>query len=693
MLDDPIQTDNMASAILPYLGSENEVIRSAAVRALGAQPVCSEIRSALLALLRDDDPDVRSDAIEALGSLMQPEDAGTVRASLLGDPVREVKLAAIGILGQLNDRSSVELLRALVRDRCEDRVAWEDDLSDWEDWLDVQIAAIDALGAMGAEDSIEDILAALDDEMGQTLDLPVFRALSKMDHEGVVWLLATIQTATGLTRKRAAEALARTNPDMLADFRDELINSDDPSLRIVVLPFLSADDSEAAMLTQSDPSDGVRIAGLRRFAEYRPEWVINALQDDSENVRAEALGLLSLPLDEDIHEALVDNCLAWSNTAGSTLAIATVSLLPRLAPNRAIGPMIDISMNSDRPLEVRVAAARALASVRTKETTHHLRALLSDRARQLRLVALRALRERADGGDAIALNILVQAIDQTLLSDEDSYQPLDTGTAADVATPKGGGGSNIHISPDGEVIRDAEPSEATQSTLASLQAVKDATNQPEMTSPKKRKRVVVEGPDAVAEDLARAAMDVCRNLASLRTASAAVGHLTSDAETLRLSAWRLIASSFSTSTEARGAIQKATDDASPEIRFFAYSIPAEMPADLIEKALSDSDVLIRAHAIGALQSTDTLHYLDDPSAFVRETALRHIVASEDTDLIDAAAAKLLDAGKVETLAVGLSCSPQIWQKTATVLSETHDRQAFVILEALATTRQTTERSV
>lgn len=687
MLDDPIQTDGMISAILPFLNCENEVVRSAAVRALGVHPGSPDVRGALLGLLRDEDPDVRSDAIEALMPLAQPEDADAIQASLTGDPVREVKLAAISILAQLNDRSSVDLLRALVLDKCEDRVAWEDDLGDWDDWLDVQIAAIDALGTMGAEDSIEDMLAALDDEMGQTLDVPVFRALSNMGREGVIWLLSTIQTASGLTRKRAAEAIALSNPDVLTDFREELIGSDDPSLRILVLPLLSEDDPEAARLTQDDPSDMVRIAGLHKFAECRPECVLNALLDESESVRAEALGLLALPVDEDMHEILVDNCLAWSNTAGPALSMATVTLLPRLAHNRAIGPLINISVNSDRPLEVRIAATRALTPIQTDQITHHLTALLSDRAQQLRLIALRALRERVDEGDTIALDILTRAIDQTLLSDEDSYQPLNTKTAADVATPKGGRGSNIHISEDGEIIRDAEPGEAPQSTLASLQTIDGATDQPEMTSSQKRKRVAVEGSDAVAEDLARAAMDVCRDLGSVRIASAAIGHLTSESETLRLSAWRLIASSFSTSIEARGAISKATDDTLPEIRLLAYSVFAEMPAELIGKALSDSDAMIRAHAIGALQSADTLRYLDDLSAIVREAALRQVLASDDADLIDAAAAKLLKAEKVATLAIGLTSSSQIWQKTAAVLSEAPDRQAFVILEALTKTGQ------
>ncbi|MEM9778478.1 MAG: HEAT repeat domain-containing protein, partial [Pseudomonadota bacterium] len=168
-------------ALSPWLESQNEVLRCAAIRATSG--LCEDVdmqRETLLTALMDPDPDVRTDAMEAFAPLARDGDAGTLLLSLSGDPVREVKLAAIAGLGGLQCPEASGLLRSLARSRAEDQVAWEDEDSDWEDWLDIQIAAIKALGQMGDASAIPDLLAARDDEYGQTLDVQVFEALSLM---------------------------------------------------------------------------------------------------------------------------------------------------------------------------------------------------------------------------------------------------------------------------------------------------------------------------------------------------------------------------------------------------------------------------------------------------------------------------------------------------------------------------------
>ena len=199
------------------LDSENELLRSAAIKALPAVLDDAEtLRAVLIDSLLDPDPDVRSDAMEALARVACPEDADTIRRSLEGDPVREVKLAAVGALARLRDRASVDLLRALVSSRSEDRVAWEDEAGDWEDWLDVQVAAIAALGEMGVAEAIEGLLAARKDEFGQALDVQVFDALGRIGEEGLDRLLAVIRSEDGLARQRAADALGRVSPETMA---------------------------------------------------------------------------------------------------------------------------------------------------------------------------------------------------------------------------------------------------------------------------------------------------------------------------------------------------------------------------------------------------------------------------------------------------------------------------------------------
>ena len=285
MLADTIRTKDITSAILPHTQSENEVIRCAAVRALGRNGKGDpRSRAVFLDMLRDQDPDIRSDAIEALAPLVQPEDAAVILESLQSDPVREVKLAAIQILVGLEDRTCIPQLRALAMSKCEDSIAWEDEIADWDDWMDIQIASINALGTLGAAESIDDLMAALNDEMGQTLDIPVFRALAQMGKQGLIWLLATVQAGKGLARKRAADALAGVDPDLLRDHLDRLIEAEDVALRLLGLSLLSADMPQAEALTLRDPSQDLRCAGLKQFCKDRPDWIIAALADPSETV-------------------------------------------------------------------------------------------------------------------------------------------------------------------------------------------------------------------------------------------------------------------------------------------------------------------------------------------------------------------------------------------------------------------------
>ena len=133
----------------------------------------------------DPDPDLRADAMAALARCARPEDAPAIRRSLAGDPVGEVKVAAIQALARLKDGGSVPLLRALAQGRCEAEVTWEEPGSGWDDWLDVQVTAVEALGAIGAEETVDDLVHARDDEMGQDLDHVVFAALARMPERGV----------------------------------------------------------------------------------------------------------------------------------------------------------------------------------------------------------------------------------------------------------------------------------------------------------------------------------------------------------------------------------------------------------------------------------------------------------------------------------------------------------------------------
>ncbi len=63
------------------------------------------------------------------------------------------------------------------------------------------------LGEMGAGEALPDIVAALEDEMGQDLDAVAFKALTKLGEAGFAVLAGVLRTGRERRRRQAAEAL------------------------------------------------------------------------------------------------------------------------------------------------------------------------------------------------------------------------------------------------------------------------------------------------------------------------------------------------------------------------------------------------------------------------------------------------------------------------------------------------------
>ncbi|MEM9813444.1 MAG: HEAT repeat domain-containing protein, partial [Pseudomonadota bacterium] len=334
--------DDQLSGVLPdpaqvlsrHLSSENEVLRCAAIRAVAGLALAREGALPILAgALLDPDPDVRTDAMAALAPLAGPEEAPLLCRSLSGDPVREVKLAAIAGLERANDAASRDLLRALVRSRAEDLVVWEDENSDWEDWLDVQIACIRALGRRGETDALPDLLAARQDELGQEVDLPVFRACSGMGRDGIGVLFEVLEREHGLSRRRAAGVLTELDGDLLRDRAWQLLALDDAQLRELGVALLAPSDPDVASRARTDPDPTVRIAALHHADA--PELFLEALRDPAPEVQAAALERVERPSSPEVFSALRDNMLAWCASAPRVLKAAAVRQLPVIAPEVA----------------------------------------------------------------------------------------------------------------------------------------------------------------------------------------------------------------------------------------------------------------------------------------------------------------------------------------------------------------------
>ncbi|NNE88063.1 MAG: hypothetical protein HKN27_08300, partial [Silicimonas sp.] len=582
-------------AFTKHLGSDNDVLRSAAIRALpcleGEQANAN--RASFLAALLDPDPDVRSDAMEALAPLARPEDATALLQSLEGDPVREVKLAAISALVRLKDRTAIPLFRALATTRAEDRVTWEDAGSDWEDWLDIQTAAIRALGDLRADTAIEDLLTALNDPYGQTVDEAVFDALTGMGDKGIGTLLDLFHAGSDQLKRRVAKTLANASPESFALHLDALIHSEAPQLRELAATILPGDDARCEALATSDPDPSVRSVALRNAATAVPKLARKGLSDPNEQVKAIAVQHLAPPFDPAFHEALVDNMLVWLDDAQPVLAGEAAARLPVLAPNRAEGPLLKTLDNADRPLEVRVAAARAMGCVDLPVA--HLVQRLDNAARQVRAAILTVLRDRAISGETAAIEAAVAAISGDI-EVSTSNGTLDA-SAPDMGTPKEGAGPRkIWITPDGDIVenQDQQPPVRARSTLDAIlsdqeQSPKFAEDTPEETGAKRMKRRAVEGSDDIAATLVCDAIRIFSGVDDARLTDAIIARVSHDDPAVRFEAWTALASK--TLPEGfRPTAETAFRDAEPVIRAAAFRILSKSRCpDILTKGLADDD--------------------------------------------------------------------------------------------------------
>lgn len=695
-------------AIARHLASENEVLRCAAARAMGAASGPPETRrEALAEALLDPDPDVRSDAMDAFAGLARPEDAGLVRRSLTGDPVREVKLAAIMALARIGDLVAVPLLRSLVLSRSEDVVAWEDENSDWEDWLDIQIAAISALGAMGVEEALGDMMTARSEETAQSLDSPVFAALTAFGKAGAEKLLEVVEAEKGVSRRRAVAALADMDAGYLLPLKDRLLETDDAGVRIVATRLLPEDSEEIVRVARIDPDPQVRLAAFRRAVAAQPEIIPVALRDGSTDVEAAALEHVEIPIDSKLHDTLSDNLLAWLEAAPPVLMTAVATRLPDLAPERAVEPLATLARDSGRPLEARIAAVSALARLIPPVPTEEFSDLLGSPAQQVRTAALVVLRDRAADGDKIAIETVARAVRGDLLPRPLAVQKaVDTAPETEFAAPKseGGGARRIEITPDGDIVdvADAGANYRSQgSTLSSILDSQDAAlppepstagETPEESGGKRHRRRPVEGPAEVTESLSLETMQTCAEVGCDPVDAALLARAQNGTPQMRRCAWQAMVRRTGSSVageETRAAAALAVQDDDPVIRLAAFGLLAghEGFDGLAEKAARDADPLIRAWAVGGMPVEHAAQRLSDPAQAVRSAAVERLLRDRIPELLESAVAELVAAERPDTLGEVLRQSSVARRRAVDMLAENgvSARACLILLDALART--------
>lgn len=683
--------DAPLTAFEPYLTSENDVMRCAAIRALASVQGPS-VRDALLAARMDTDPDVRSDAMEGLVHLALPEDAVSIRESLMGDPVREVKQAAIRALVRLDDARSIPLLRSLALSRSDDQVAWEDEDGDWEEWLDIQALAITALGDLGAEEAIGDLITAQMDELGQNLDLPVFGAFSKMGDAGVAALLVQFEASRGAVRRRVAQALAEASPEALAAHLDDLVAAPEAELRLLAVSALPKGDTRFQDFAIADLSADVRAAAVTAGAPGLPDLAQACLADPDDRVKAAALKALCPPFDAAFHEALVDNMLMWLDRAGPVLATEAAMRLPLLAPNRAEGPLLAVIDTPAKPLELRVAAVKALGTPALELDPGLLTERLDNPARQVRVALLTLLRRKAEQGAEDVVLVVASAIAGALELAVPETAPEPDGPEA--GTPKEGAGPRrIWITPEGDIVENEDRPEPVtgQSTLDSILAgaakpepPKLNEDTPEESGAKRAKRRAVEGSGDLAGVLAVDAMRVFAGLEASEITQAMASRLHDGDETVRRAAWEALAAA-APSEDLRAPAAAAYRDADPVVRMATFKVLVALRSpDHLAEGLTDADALIRAAAVAHLPVAAALEFVGDPALAVRTKAVETVLAEGAEVQLAEAVLAVLGAERSDTLATLVIRSDTAKATALATLGDTttSDRAALVILRAL-----------
>ena len=693
-------------AIAPFLAGPDDVIRCAAARALGALGG-EGVAAPLVDVLMDPDPDLRVDAMTALARCARPEDTPAICRSLEGDPVGEVKVAAIRALARLKDGSSISLLRALARSRCEPEVAWEDEDTGWDEWLDVQVAAIEALGAIGADEAVDDLLEARADDEGQDLDHAVFGALARMPGRGTPALRGFLRHTDARVRERALDALAAAGREALTPLRETLVCDASPRVRRLAIDCFDDGDETLASLAQKDPDASVRAAALGRAGALHPDIVRSALRDPDETVRAVALEARgSKPAGEDEPD-LVANVEAWLRTAGVSLATVCAAVLPVLAGARSLPALGEAAMESERPMEVRITALRSLGGIGTEESLQTLRRAAVDSARQVRLAALAALVEmtKSAPGDIadLAWAVLTDAVRGSLAlaqdeagqgapepdaetspepAPQDSDDEASDSAAAEPAYPR----STLEAI-GGRPIATARPGTETSPS-------DDDTGSSRRTPKLRPGRVAVEGPDDIGEDLRLTAIRMAAQCKGDQIDEALAEAAEEATPALRTAAFEAIARRAAATPLSPGLTNVAVmalKDRDPTVRAAAAQALAARSETVRHLAplIDDPDDKVRAAALKAVAEADpdeASRCCRDPSPAVRGAALGAAIGSGNEALVEKSVRMVVDGGFVDTLVQACRRYPVARQSLLAMLckpDELSPPARLMILEAMS----------
>ena len=374
-----------------------DVHRCAAASALGQirDPQSTEV---LIEALLDEDPDVRTDAAAALAECPDPRAADQLIENLVGDPCAEVKVSAIRTLTALRHQSVVPWLRRIVLNR-DPEIAWDDDEfygGGWDDWIDLQVEAIKSLAEFGDSAAVDDIITAMEDEMGQDLMEVGFAALTSLGETGVAAVAGYLASTEETSRLRVVKHLAAVDTPAALRAVADALGDRSPKVRLAAAQGLAARDATDQKLLALFPDDEplIRAEMAILCGKHFPDQLLTLLTDPSEEVRRAVMTVLSqcpgcLDVGAVVHVLTETLAGDGANTATAAQALAVV------APDTAFAPLVELAMDQQKSPEAREGALKALLNLGDPGRVQVVIGLVADDERSIRLQALAGLARMA----------------------------------------------------------------------------------------------------------------------------------------------------------------------------------------------------------------------------------------------------------------------------------------------------------
>ncbi len=388
--------DRVQTKLAEFVTDGVDILRCAAARTLGRigqQAAAPALQKALL----DEDADVRTDVMTGLVNLADPSTADAIMENFLGDPCPEVKLAAIEALAKLHHEPAYPYLIKLVTER-DPEINWDEQSffeDGWDDWLDVQFAAIKAVGDLGLEEAVPQILAAMNDEMGQDVTSVSIPALARLGDPGIEAINALLVDSDSRVRRRICEELVPGRSTKMDKALDRCLKDKDAEVRQNAFKTLleyNSDDKRLAAFIRDEDAD-IRVMALEKIGDKYPSTIMESLQDNAAKVRQAAFRVIVRAPEKFAREGfseIVQQSIGGNPAVGGDAAVAWASLI-----GEASAPSLGQALENDsQPEPFRLGLVESLGLLGEAGFSYLAKAA-GDANRQVRLKALTLLAETA----------------------------------------------------------------------------------------------------------------------------------------------------------------------------------------------------------------------------------------------------------------------------------------------------------